>query len=85
MDHDTGSIEAGKWADMTCIDLGRINSQPLFDPVSQIVYTARAEQVSDVWVAGRHLVEDHNLTAISPDELFERSDEWQRRITERTS
>jgi len=29
-----GSIEPGKWADLTCIDLRHINSQPVYDPVS---------------------------------------------------
>ena len=32
-----GSIEKGKWADLACIDLQHINSQPVYDPVSQIV------------------------------------------------
>lgn len=75
-----GSIEPGKWADLTCIDLGPINSQPVYDPVSQIVYTAQVNQVRDVWVAGRRQVEDGNFTRIKESELLQRAAEWQQRL-----
>jgi 5-methylthioadenosine/S-adenosylhomocysteine deaminase len=75
-----GSVEAGKWADLACIDLRSLNSQPVYDPVSQVVYTARSDQVSDVWVAGRHLVDNGRLTQIDEAELLGRSAEWQQRI-----
>lgn len=79
-DHEIGSIEAGKWADLACVNLMRCNSQPVYDPVSQLVYTARAEQISDVWVAGRHQVDNGQLTGIDTEGLFKRSYEWQTRI-----
>ena len=75
-----GSIETGKLADLTCIDLHRCNSQPVYDPVSQVVYTARADQVSDVWVAGRHQLESGSLKNIDTDTLRLKSNEWQQRI-----
>lgn len=75
-----GSIEPGKWADLTCIDLGPINSQPVYDPVSQVVYTAQVNQVRDVWVAGRRQVEDGNFTRIKESELLRRAAEWQQRL-----
>lgn len=77
---DTGSLEAGKWADVTCVDLRTLNSQPVYDPVSQLVYTARAEQVTDVWVAGRHLVESGSLLELDTEEILGRSNEWRLRI-----
>ena len=75
-----GSIEAGKWADLTCIDLRHINSQPVYDPVSQLVYTVQPQQVSDVWVAGKHQVDNGALTHIDVDDLLQRTSEWQYRI-----
>ncbi len=75
-----GSIEKGKWADLACIDLRHINSQPVFDPVSQIVYTVHPNQVSDVWVAGKHQVENGTLNHIDVDDLLQRTAEWQYRI-----
>ena len=79
-----GSIEAGKWADLACIDMQAINSQPVYDPVSQLVYTVHPEQVCDVWVAGRHHVENHRLTRINEAEVLQRSLEWQQRISAET-
>lgn len=76
----TGSLEAGKWADIACIDLGTLNSQPLYDVTSQLVYTAGAGQVRDVWVAGRHQVDDGRLRGVDVEEILSLSHEWQQRI-----
>jgi len=78
---DIGSIEIGKWADLACIDLRHINSQPVYNPVSQLVYTVQPHQVSDVWVAGKHQVDNGTLTHIDVDELLQRTSEWQLRIS----
>lgn len=77
----TGSLEPGKWADIACVDLGTLNSQPLYDPTSQLVYTAHPQQVSDVWVAGRHQVEDGQLMHVDIDDILTRSAEWRDRIS----
>lgn len=81
LDESIGSLIAGKWADIACIDLQRLNSQPLYDPVSQIVYTAQPDQVRDVWIAGRHQVENGQLTQIDEQDLLKRASEWQSRIS----
>ena len=46
----------GKWADLCCIDLGGPATQPLSDPVTQLVLCGGRDLVSDVWVAGRQLL-----------------------------
>lgn len=56
-----GSIEAGKEADLAAFDLSAIETQPLYEVVSQLVYAAGREQVSDVWVAGDHVVQKRQL------------------------
>ena len=85
LDAEIGSIEPGKWADLACIDLDALHSQPVFDPVSQLVYTARAEQVTDTWVAGRHQLENGELTHINLEDLFGRCNEWRQRFTREAS
>ena len=82
LDDSIGSLVAGKWADIACIDLQRLNSQPLYDPISQIVYTVQPDQVRDVWVAGRHQVENGSLTHIDESDVLRRATEWQNRICE---
>jgi 5-methylthioadenosine/S-adenosylhomocysteine deaminase len=80
----TGSIIAGKWADLACLDLRALNSQPVYDISSQFVYAAAASQVSDVWVAGKHQLDNGKLAHINTDELLERSNEWRDRIAARS-
>lgn len=67
---EIGSLEKGKWADVCCIDLNHINTQPIHNPLSQIVYAANARQVSDVWVAGKHLLMNQQLTNIDENKLI---------------
>lgn len=80
LDAETGSIAAGKWADLVCVDLTGLHSQPVYDAVSQLVYTARSDQVTDVWVAGRQQVEDGELKDIDVDSIVARANEWCRHI-----
>ena len=75
-----GSVEAGKWADLTCIDLNRLHGQPVYNVTSQVVYTSNSEQVSDVWIAGRHLVDDGELAHIDEQDVLIRASEWQQKI-----
>ena len=51
-DHLVGSLEPGKQADIACIDLAALETQPLHHVVSQLVYAAGRHQVRDVWIAG---------------------------------
>lgn len=80
LDDRIGSLEKGKWADIACVDLSPLNSQPVYDPASQLVYTARPDQVSDVWVAGRHQVDSGALRNLDIHEIVNRSSEWRDRI-----
>ena len=82
IEQSTGSIKAGKWADLTCVDLQALNTQPIYDVVSQLVYAARADQVSDVWIAGRHQLDAGRLTGIDTDALMLRVNEWRDRIAD---
>lgn len=56
-----GSIEAGKCADLVAVDLSGLQTAPVFDPVSQLVYAAGREQVSEVWIAGKAVVSKRQL------------------------
>lgn len=75
-----GSLETGKAADIIAVDLSAIKTQPVYDPVSQIVYSADSSQVSDVWVAGRHLLKQGELTGLDIEQLIETASQWRDRI-----
>lgn len=77
---ETGSLEPGKAADVVAVNLGLPETEPVYQPVSQLVYTASRHQVSDVWVAGRRLLADRRLTTLDPDEAVRRARDWRRKI-----
>ncbi len=82
LEQETGSLEIGKSADLIAVDLQRVPSQPLYHPISQLVYACGREQVRHVWVAGRALVSEGNLTTLDGERLLNRATYWQRRIAE---
>lgn len=75
-----GSLVPGKAADMIAVDLGAIESQPVYDAASQIAFSASRRQVSDVWVAGRTLLRDGVLLTVDEDRVLERARHWRQRI-----
>ena len=78
----TGSIEPGKAADLTAVDLGDPETQPVYHPLSQLVYATGRDKVSDVWVAGKQLVRDKALTTMDTEEILSCAQEWRARIAE---
>lgn len=74
--NDIGSIEAGKYADLTCIDLSRTASQPISSVPDSILFGATREQVSDVWTSGRLAVNDGRLLGFDEDELMASAQKW---------
>src|SRR5690606_35953547 len=59
---DIGSIEVGKRADLVAVDLDRPHTQPVYDPVSTLVYAAGRSDVRHVWVDGEPVVVDGDTT-----------------------
>ncbi len=67
LDDLTGSLEAGKRADVVVVDLGGLHTTPVlhgadFNVPAHLVFSASGRDVRDVWVDGRRLVEDRRPT-----------------------
>lgn len=75
-----GSIAVGKQADLIAIDLGSIETAPVFDPISHVVYAAGREQVSHTWVNGQSLMAERQLKTLNEGELLARAADWRGRI-----
>ncbi len=82
LEQETGSLEVGKSADLVAVSLDRINSQPLYHPISQLVYACDRDQVRHVWVGGRQLVSEGSLITLEPERLLKRAGYWQQKIAE---
>jgi 5-methylthioadenosine/S-adenosylhomocysteine deaminase len=83
LDHEIGSLVVGKSADVIAVDLSHLETQPVYCPLSQIVYAASRRQVSDMWVAGKRLLNRHHPTTINSDDLTAKVGDWQRRLSAR--
>lgn len=85
MGHLTGSLEPGKRADLILVDISALHNSPRFrrdslGAYAQVVYAAKAVDVSDVMVNGAWLMREHQLTTIDESELLREADEYARRI-----
>jgi 5-methylthioadenosine/S-adenosylhomocysteine deaminase len=82
IDHLTGSLVPGKSADIIAIDMFDIETQPIYNPLSQIVYAIGRDKVTDVWVAGKHLLKSRTLTTIDIHDLKTKTHSWREKILE---
>ncbi len=83
--HLTGSIEAGKRADLILLDLAPIHNSPRFQRdqqgiYSQVVYAAKAMDVTDVMVNGKWLMRDRELLTLNEEEMLREAEDYARRI-----
>ena len=76
LDDTIGSLKPGKAADMVALDMSDIATQPLYHPISQLVYAATRQQVTDVWVAGKQLLRNRELTTIDTDAILDKAQQW---------
>jgi 5-methylthioadenosine/S-adenosylhomocysteine deaminase len=80
LEGEIGSLEPGKWADIAAVDLGTLEAEPVYNPISQLVYATSRQQVTDVWIAGRQLLKDRTLTTLDSDAILRQVQAWQRTI-----
>ncbi len=67
-----GSIETGKEADIIVVDTRKPHMVPMYNPVSQLVYSARGSDVVEVVVAGKPVVRGRRLVRLSLNEIMGR-------------
>lgn len=81
LDDRIGSLVPGKEADMIAVDLSGSATQPVYNPLSQLVYTCTGNEVTHSWVAGRLLLRDNVLTTIDENAVLRRAAQWRDIIT----
>ena len=80
LDEKIGSIEVGKYADLTAVRLDEVLLAPYYDPISHLVYCCGREQVSHTWVAGELRYCNGVYANIEPQELKDIVNTWQVKI-----
>jgi 5-methylthioadenosine/S-adenosylhomocysteine deaminase len=80
LETEIGSLVPGKSADLVAVDLAPVETQPVYNPLSQLVYAASRQQVTDVWVGGHHVLRERVLTTFDEAAVRARADLWRERI-----
>ena len=75
-----GSLEIGKRADITAINVNAWELQPCYHPLSHIAYAAGREHVSHVWVDGQLRLHDGQLTSLDSADIASRAAYWREKI-----
>ena len=81
LEEQIGSLEPGKLADITAIDLSGPTFQPLYDPVSQLIYTATGRDVTHVWINGRQVLKARELQQRDTGSILASTRAWQEKIS----
>ncbi|MGU9856589.1 TRZ/ATZ family hydrolase [Pseudomonas sp. LF245] len=81
LESEIGSLEVGKAADMVAFDLSGLAQQPVYDPVSQLIYATGRDCVKHLWVAGKQLLDDRQLTRMDEQQLTATAMAWGKRIS----
>jgi len=81
----TGSLEAGKRADLILVDISRLHISPRFrrdanGVYAQIVYAGKSTDVTDVMVNGQWLMRERELTTLKEADLVLHATEYAKRI-----
>ena len=76
LEKEIGSLEAGKAADIIAIDLSSYLTQPIYNPISHLIYALNRLQVSDVWVAGKQLLKQGKFTHLELEALLHKAQYW---------
>ena len=81
-EHEIGSFEPGKKADIILIETDAIEAQPVYNVYSQLVYSLSSEHIKDVIVAGKVVMKDRKLVNIDEKELIDKAKYYQKNIME---
>lgn len=79
-DNDIGSIEQGKYADLIAIEIDSIHHQPLYNPVSQLVFSSVDCPVTHSWVYGQPLLRAKKLCTLDENKLIQSARDWGKKL-----
>ena len=80
VDHQIGSLEVGKKADIVIMNLRKPHLQPIYDIYSTIIYSAKASDVESVFVNGQPVIINGRHQFIDEEEVIDKSIWWSKKI-----
>jgi 5-methylthioadenosine/S-adenosylhomocysteine deaminase len=80
LDHDIGSLEAGKRADLILVRMDQPHQTPLYNVYSQLVYATKASDVETVIINGQFVMENRQALSINERATLAKAREYGERI-----
>jgi 5-methylthioadenosine/S-adenosylhomocysteine deaminase len=80
MDKLIGSLEPGKRADLITIRIDQPHATPIYDVYSQLVYSLKGSDVSDVMVNGKPIVRDRHVLTLDEQSILNKAAEYQQKV-----
>ncbi len=78
--NQVGSLEINKQADIIAVNLESLVTQPVYNPISHLVYAASRLQVSDVWINGKQLLNQTEFTQLDIQAILHKTQQWAEKI-----
>jgi 5-methylthioadenosine/S-adenosylhomocysteine deaminase len=78
----TGSLEAGKRADLVVTDTNRPHCIPMYNPFSHLVYAASGHDVKHSIIEGSIVMENRRLCTLDVEDIMRRSREKSEKVKE---
>lgn len=83
LEKDIGSIEIEKYADVIAIDIEQFITQPIYNPISHLVYAINRLQVSDVFIAGKQLLNRGEFVTLDVHAIVTQAKKWAAVVSEK--
>ena len=80
LDGAIGSLEVGKQADFILIDFDFPHLQPLYNPISHLVYSTQGLEVDTVFCQGRPLMQKKKFLTLSPAPIFKKAEAYRKKV-----
>ena len=80
MDNIIGSLEVGKKADIIIVNTDRPHMVPMYNPYSNLVYSAIGDDVSCSIINGKVVMKDRELLTLELDSILKDTENWAYRI-----
>ncbi|MBV1880736.1 MAG: TRZ/ATZ family hydrolase [Pseudomonadales bacterium] len=82
IDDHVGSLEVGKEADIVAVTTNSPECQPVYHVISQLVYACNSDKVTDVWIAGRRMLDNQHLTTLDESSILKAARDWADKIAQ---
>jgi 5-methylthioadenosine/S-adenosylhomocysteine deaminase len=80
LEKQIGSLEPGKKADLILVDTSAAHATPMYNIYSQLVYALKANDVRTVIIAGKIVMEDHQMLTLNEPEVLAKAREYQKQV-----